>query len=185
MGKLIFYSADKQKTACLAQLAGEKGHLLASADDSCMDLTLAELFASMDTHEGAADAFEEEYLIFDGFSKDEVYSFSEEIENRCGEFEGIKCIRTAYNETWPLKYLFHEIYLEHQTARKAMVLDQMLRAAGTVDFSAMKKEEAAALKKAYMDGFVLLQSGVYTDDQITDAVKKIAEALRSTGKPLN
>ncbi len=185
MGKIIFYSADKQKTGCLAQLAERKGYLFASADDTCLEMTLADLFETMDMHSGDAAAYEEEYLMFDGLSREEVYSFSEEIGKYCGEFEGIKCIRTAYNETWPLKYLFHEIYHEHQTARKAMVLDQMLRAAGTVDFAAMKKEEADALKQAYMDGFVLLQSGVYTDEQITSAVRKIAEALRNTAKPVN
>ena len=185
MKKILLYGLSDEESDCLQDCAAELGIPVYIVGDSALEEVLGRLFELNDDLDTRAEEFDEEFMIMDGMTRDDLLELLKVFDRHGFEFDGVKVMRTLSNEKWTLRELLKETQSEHRIAQRAMILTQLLKSCNMLDLSTMEPEERQKFKESLMDLFMLLQSGTYTLEQIDDCLHRVSDGLKAAHKLYN
>ena len=185
MKKILLYGLTDQESDLLQDCAVDLGIPVYIVGDSALDEVLGRLFELDDDLDTRAVEFDEEFMIMDGMTKEDLLELLGVFDKHGFEFDGVKVMRTPSNEQWTLRELLKETQSEHRIAQRAMILTQLLKSCNMLDLSTMQPEERQKFKDSLMDSFMLLQSGTYTLEEIDDCLHRVSEGLKAAHKLYN
>ena len=183
MKKMLLYGFPDGKADRIQNAAAELGIPVYIVGDQALDEPLDELFDNDDDLETAALEFQDEYMIMQDVTIEDLMELIEAMKKEEVHDGGIiKAMKTDTNKIWSLRRLLKETKAEHDTARKSLVLVEMLRSCSNLDLSLMPKAEQEAFRRSLMDAFTLLDSGSYTETDVDECLKKVSDGLKKAHK---
>jgi len=183
--KVFLYGLQREDAERIRSVLADHDIAAFILGDEALDETVADVFEMNDDIGDVHEAFDREYMIFQDIDLNELVRLMAEIEASGEEFEGVKVMRTENNEHWTMRYLLEQTAKEHDTARKAIVLDQLIRSCNNLDLTSLTSEEQKEFKASLLEAFMVLKSGTYTYETVTAAAENLAAWLRKISKLYN
>ncbi len=178
MKKILLYNIDLETTNTIKDIANKREIAVVLLDDNCLHVPLKDLFLIEEDAVGAGCSFENEYMMMQEISHEELVAIVKEIHARGIEFEAIKIMRTETNANWPLSALLEETSKEHEVMQKVFILQQTLQSCNDIKLDELEEENANQLKQAMVDAYLYLQAGQFEKDTAEEKSKNLMEALR-------
>lgn len=181
MRKILLYGVGEETLQAI-KMTGQIWNIrVIRITDGQLADTLAGLFEAETDFSGTCDAFEDEYMLIQDMSREELIGLIRALKKQGVEFEGIKVMRTPSNENWKLEDLFRETAEEHQVVKKVRLLQQILQSCGTLDLS-QYPDEGRELKQAVRNAYAFLQTGQFSLQETEEQIRVLMEILKNTGR---
>ena len=174
------HSADK--TQILLEQNGIAAYIVG---DDVLDQPLSALLKAEEDFDGRHQAFDCSFMVFDGIDVNELIRTLSYLREHGAEFDGVKIMRTDANSDWVLKELFTHTRREHELARKAMILQEMIASCNGINLTDADTKAKTEFKKALMEAFMLLKSGQYTDEAMDRAIRNLSSSMKGVTKLYN
>lgn len=185
MQKILLYGFSDERADTFQNIAAELDIPVYIIGDSGLEMTLEQLFDLDEDLDTAASAFDEEYVIMQDMTRDDLVCLLEALQKENYPFSGVKVMRTDVNAFWPLRVLLKAAGDEHKAAKKALILVELLRSCNSLDLSQMDPPERDVFKKSIKDAFVTLNSGGYTEADLDVCISGLTEGLKKARRLFN
>lgn len=185
MKKILYYRLDETEQNVYPKLLKRLGYQMLACNDNDLDTTLEELFLREESSIGSCERFEHSYFIMSGMTKEDLQVVLDAFQTAKLPYKGIKVMRTETNAKWTLRELFAETASEHEMFQNVKLLDQLIRSCNVVDITLMEENEREKFKQVLMDAFILLKSGMYTNEELQEAIRNLKDVLMLVKRPMH
>jgi len=185
MKKVLLYGLEEEESSRIQGILAKHDIATYILNDEVLEETVEKAFDLEDDTNNSHTVFEEAFFICQELTLEELLNLLKEIEADGKEFDGIKIMRTENNASWTLRDLMFNAKEEYEAARKAIILEEMIRNCDQLDLSSLNHEEMEEFKENLMSAFITLKSGDFTNAQITREIDKLKESMKKVKRLLN
>jgi len=183
--KLMIYGLDEPLLSRAEAIADELGIMTSIIGDDVLEEKLGSLMEKQEDFPARHCEFDLPYLIADGMTVKDLVEYLTVLRKSGCEFEGIKIMRTETNQDWTIRRLFEHTREEHEAAKKAVILDEMIRSCNGIDLSSVEQPAQNLLKERLLKAYMLLKSGKFSNEEVTKAIEDLSESLKGVRKLYN
>ncbi len=174
MKKIAIYNIEKDKLNKIQSEKLFKDIAIITFYDENLVLTVKELFEN--TIEGVrSDKYHKTYVIMNEITPDDFKIINSFLKTLDLNF--IAVTRNNHNESWELDKLFNEVTQEDKQFVAKDELKRLLVSLNDIDLSKYSNSDTFALKKALMDGFLILNSDDISLNIIENSINNIKYLL--------
>jgi hypothetical protein len=101
------------------------------------------------------------------------------------KYDGLKILRTNFNENWTIRHLFQATRASYDVLKDAVILKELIGNCESLYGSAGDAASKAEMKKRTENAKKLLASGKYTNESVKQAIAELTESLHSYRKLYN
>ncbi len=177
MKKIRLYGCPKEMVETYKMISSTIKVDISSIVDSDLNKTVNEIFACDSQFEENKNC-EEMFMIFQGFSPDEMLNYLNVLKEHDVPYGGIKIIETEHNKNWKLADLFNEVRLEHEIFKKSEILKQVLMATSNVNLDKLSDDDKTKFKELLMKGYMMLQNPSREQEIIDTCTREIMNYLK-------
>lgn len=180
MKSLAFYNLNDELFSKLVNIEELNEYRFNRFYDEDLSSKVKDVFL-VNSFNGECKLYDKTYMIMDNLSVDDIKSLSNIFLKNNIEFNGIKILHTEKNSEWSLKDLFTEVNEEDKLFKLNQRLREVLISLNDYDLSKYPEEKTFALKKALMDGFLILNNksaGVELVENAINSINYLKENLK-------
>lgn len=177
MKKIRLYGCPKEMVETYKMLSSTTKVEVSPITDNDLDRTMNEIFMH-DCQFEENVILEEMFMIFQGFTPDEMLNYLNILKEHNVPYGGIKIIETDHNKNWKLRDLFSEVLLEHELFKKSEILKQVLISTSNVNTDKLNEDDKTKFKELLMKGYMMLQNPSRDLENIDSCTREIMNYLK-------
>ncbi len=146
--------------------------------DEQLKLTVNLVFLLEEDKDGSHREFENEYILIDGISKEELSILFEAANEKIETDAMITIIKTVHNQNWLLSDLFLETKEEKELMEKVLELENILLQSNQLDLNSFEEGQKGDIKNALMMAYMTLMQGKFEKEPIQKQLDELKRLLR-------
>ena len=153
--------------------------------DDVLDEPLAKIMEKDGGFSERHTEFDLPYMVGQEMTAEEFARYFIVMERFGYKYDGVKILRTEFNENWPIRYLFQATRQSFDVLKEAMVLRELIQNCESLYTSVGEASAMAELRKRTENAKKLLISGQYTGAAVEHAIQELTESLHNFRKLYN
>lgn len=177
MKKIRLYGCNENTVNTYKMIAENNNIEFSSLPDAALGLALHEVFLQPFEYE-ENKVFNQMFMLFQGFTKDDMVKFIEHLKEHEVPYGGIKVVETDHNMNWKVEDLFKEVLMEHELFQKSEVLKQVIMSANQVNLHSLSEEKQKIFREQLMRAFMILQTPNRDLEMVDSCIKETLNLLK-------